>query len=52
MEISNLNLNAKSVEWNVSAEILELVRKQPFSEPFLTTLEAKLEDLPEIKNVK
>ena len=47
MAISNLNLDAKSVEWNVSAEILELVRKQPF----LTTLEAKLEDLPEMKNV-
>ena len=47
MAISNLNLDAKSVEWNVSAEILELVRKQPF----FTTLEAKLEDLPEMKNV-
>jgi len=46
MAIRNLNLNAKSVEWNVSAEILELVRKQLFSGPFLTTLKAKLEDLP------
>ena len=49
--ISNLNLNAKCVEWNVSAEILELVWKQSFSEPFFTTLEEKLEDLPAIKTV-
>jgi len=51
MAIRNLNLNAKSAKWNVFAENSETRLNQPFSELFLTTLEAKLEEVTERKNV-
>ena len=49
--IRNLNLNAKSAKWNVFAENSETRLNQPFSELFLTSLEAKLEEVTERKNV-
>ena len=51
MAISNLNLNAKTAKWNVFAEISKNHWKQSFSEKFLMSLEAKLEEVTEIKNV-
>jgi len=41
----------KSAKWNDFAENSETRLNQPFSELFLTTLEAKLEEVPERKNV-
>ena len=49
MAISNLNLNAKSAKWNVFAENSETRLNQPFSGLFLTTIEAKFEEMTEIK---
>ena len=47
--IRNLNLNAKSAKWNVFAENSETRLNQPFSGLFLTTIEAKFEEMTEIK---
>jgi len=49
LERSNLNLNAKSAKWNVFAENSETRLNQPFSGLFLITIEAKFEEMTEIK---
>jgi len=49
MARSNLILNAKSAKWNVFAENSETRLNQPFSGLFLTTIEAKFEEMTEIK---
>jgi len=51
MARSNLILNAKSAKWNVFAENSETRLNQPFSERFLTILEAKCEEVYSRKNV-
>ena len=49
MAISNLNFNAKTAKWNVFAENSETRLNQPFSGLFLITIEAKFEEMTEIK---
>ena len=49
MARSNLILNAKSAKWNVFAENSETRLNQPFSGLFLITIEAKFEEMTEIK---
>jgi len=51
MARSNLILNAKSAKWNVFAENSETRLNQPFSGIFLTTIEAKFEEVTERKHV-